>query len=359
MHTLGLIIVPVVALAACSGPPHERPGASAAGSPTHRGVIRGVPSADSALMAEMSPVTPGPISPTVANACDAVALVARVVVGPDLKREDGSFTDSFRGDARVGCRLHWYGVPTVADTVDETMALSDALAAHGWAQDLRYMADGPNGSDVGLRRLDVLCELIDRVNGGDDTDTTTASAPPDSARLLIVECARDVPSNADAGVPDSVWHIASAAGMDSLYAIDVRLQYPPYLTGDFDGDGPPDAAVLVQQRATGKVGVAFVLAGQGRVVVAGAGTPIVGGSDDLSGITEWDVFHRGVTYDIRHRELPRAPMVADALWIASRTGPSRFIHWTGHGFVAESHNNLAPGATAPLTGAVARPPRTH
>src|SRR3954465_3251394 len=100
---------------------------------------------------------------------------------------------------------------------------------------------------MGLRRLDQLCLVVGRWDGGDDSDTTSAPPTEEENRFeTIVECARDVASNKDAGVPDSIWSIASAAGLDSVYAISLRLQSPPYLDGDFDGDGVSDAAVLVE-----------------------------------------------------------------------------------------------------------------
>ena len=38
-------------------------------------------------------------------------------------------------------------------------ALGGSFARHGWRQDLRYGADGPDGATVGMRLHDVLCML--------------------------------------------------------------------------------------------------------------------------------------------------------------------------------------------------------
>jgi hypothetical protein len=200
------------------------------------------------------------------------------------------------------------------------------------------MADGPDGSDVGLRRCDMLCLVIGRWSGHDDEDTMPPASPEEDAGYeAIIECARDVASNQDAGVPDSVWQIASRAGLDSVYAISLRLQYPPYLQGEFDGDGVGDAAVLVEHRATGKTGVVIIRQGAGRVSVLGAGTA-GDGPDDLSWIDGWDVFQKGTTLHLTIGDRPNARLIADALWVGRRDSVSAFYEWTGSGYAWEAHS---------------------
>lgn len=77
-----------------------------------------------------------------------------------------------------------------------------------------------------------------------------APTPEEDIYRIVVECTRDVASNSNGDVPDSIWGIAARAGIDSVYAISLSLQSPPYTTGDFDGDGVSDAAVLVEHRIT-------------------------------------------------------------------------------------------------------------
>jgi hypothetical protein len=191
------------------------------------------------------------------------------------------------------------------------------------------MADGPDGSDIGLRRFDQLCLVLGQWDGGDD-----------SARYrAIVECARDVASNKDAGVPDSIWRIASNTGLDSLYAISVTIQSPPYLEGDFDGDGVSDASVLVEHRKTGKTGVAIVHRGTRRVTILAAGSGSAG-PDDLSWIDRWDVFQNGTTYNLTIGDRPSIQFGADALWVGRQDSLSAFYIWTGTNYAWNSH----PGA---------------
>src|SRR5262245_13720845 len=50
---------------------------------------------------------------------------------------------------------------------------------------------------------------------------------------------------------------------------------PVYQRGDFDGDGKPDIALFVRQRATSKVGILFIHA-TGKTHLIGAGNSIPG-----------------------------------------------------------------------------------
>lgn len=296
-----------------------------------RAPVAAVPSTDE------SPVQPRAIPPDVKIACDSAAIDVRAALGSDAKREDGTFNDSFQSTLRIGCRLSASGSQRALSMPGALAMVERQFGRRGWAQDLRFAADGPNGSDIGMRRRDLLCLIMDREAGDDDDDTTAARAAARAAAAdrfdLIVECARDIPSNANAGVPDSLWQIAAALGIDSAYAIDERLQYPPYLTGDFDGDGVSDAAVLVTDRKTGRLGVLFVLRGPKRAEIIGAGLPPQGGPDDISWIDRWSVYPRDATFDRNINDHPGVPLRGDALWVAHGDSATAFLVWRDGGFV--------------------------
>jgi hypothetical protein len=339
MRSSRAVLIAALAVTACSGRPERQSESSPPAVPEEAAAPARTDSLEPSTLEAfpiqgdaVSPVTPANLLPQVAEACDTLVAVVRRVVNVDVTRQDGSFDDSFQSTPRTGCRLVAVDTATSPeDTVIITDAVPRALAPGGWASDLRFDADGPDGSDVGVRRRDVLCMIIVRSDGGDDDDTTTVATPP-SPTTLIVECVHDVASNADAGVPDSLWEIATATGLDSLYAIDLRLQYPPYFDGDFDGDGVGDAAVLVQRRTTGKLGVAFVLGGPRRVVLVAAGTPDETGADDLSWIDRWDRIPRGVTYDMTNRVRFLEPPRTDVVWFAHGDSATGYIVWAGSGF---------------------------
>jgi hypothetical protein len=260
-------------------------------------------------------------------------------LGLVIRREDGDYFDSFQGIRRQGCRLSAEGsFADLGQTGGPVTILETAFRRHGWRGDLRYMADGPDGSDVGLRRLDRLCLVLGRWDGGDDGEDTTSTSPaePQGRFQTTLECARDVPSNRDAGVPDSIWNPASRAGLDSIYAISLALQYPPYLEGDFDGDGANDAAVLVEHRLSGKLGIAILRRGAGRITILSAGDPGPG-PDDLSWIDGWDIYRKGTTNNLTIQDRPAVRLGADALWVGRRDSVSAFYVWTGSDYVWEGH----------------------
>jgi len=256
-----------------------------------------------------------------------------------VHREEGRYRDTPRGTPRTGCRLTTTGsFKALRNQAGPVAAVETLFVHHHWRQDLRYSADGPDGSDVGMRFRDVLCLVTGHWNGGDDSepDTTSLRANEDQSYVAIIECAHDVATNRHAGVPDSIWSIARKAGLDSIYAISLSLQYPPYLDGDFDGDGVKDAAVLVEQRSTGKIGVAIVRRGTRQVTVLGAGKSGAG-PDDLAWIDSWDVYPKGATTHLTIKDRPREPLIGDALWVGRRDFVNAFYVWTAGGFVYEAH----------------------
>jgi hypothetical protein len=188
----------------------------------------------------------------------------------------------------------------------------------------------------------MLCLLTSRADVDDDEDAPdtlhVAPAAAVDSMVVIVECARDVVVNdAGADVPDSIWTIARRAGLDSVYAISASLQYPPYIEGDFDGDGVTDAAVLVEHRRSGKLGVAIVQRGTQQVRVVGAGNG-ASDADELGGLADWQVFRKGTALDLNIGERPRLATTSDALWIRRADSTTAFDVWTGRGFVYDAPN---------------------
>jgi hypothetical protein len=341
------VLALTLALLGCTERPAQRPSAHSTvpATPTDSVPVSSNPS-------ELA--RPGALPIAVQATCDSAAKLVHEALALDLKREDGDFTDSFKGERRLGCRLTAEGsFATLKDSAGPVGAVAKAFTRRGWKGDLRYMADGPDGSDIGLRRLDQLCLVLGQWDGGDDNDETPAPATEaDNTFRTIVECARDVASNQDAGVPDSIWRVPSKAGLDSLFAISVTIQSPPYLDGDFDGDGVTDGAVLVENRKTGKTGVAIVRRGAGRVTILGAGSGSAG-PDDLSWIDRWDVFRNGTTYNLTIGDRPGIQLGADALWVGRQDSASAFYVWTGANYIWEFHSRAAGDSGArPATGVI-------
>lgn len=295
---------------------------------------------DSSAQGSHTRVQPTVLPAGIRATCDSAIVIVRQALALDIRREEGRYFDSSRDTQRVGCRLTGHGSFSALPKSSEPVGLvSEGFKQHGWRSDLRYEADGPDGSTMGLRRRDMLCLVAGRWIGGDEEEIDSLPRPlteEENGFDAIVECAQDVSSNQETGVPDSIWHIASSAGLDSVYAISLYLQYPPYLDGDFDGDGVSDGAVLIENRASGKIGIAVVHRGTRRVTILGAGSAAAG-PDDLSWINRWDVFRKEATLHLTIGDRPSGQLIADALWVGQGDSVSAFYVWNGKRYDWEPH----------------------
>ena len=82
---------------------------------------------------------------------------------------------------------------------------------------------------------------------------------------------------------------------------------PFYQRGDFDGDGRADLAILVRDKATGKIGI-LVLHRVGKPTLLGAGRSFGNGGDDFAWIDQWSVDDRGSNAAPRRRSVDQAPL---------------------------------------------------
>ena len=74
-------------------------------------------------------------------------------------------------------------------------------------------------------------------------------------------------------MPDAVKKALTNGTMGKKYDLSFRVK-PSFLTGDFNGDGKMDTAVLIKERSTGKIGIAIVYGTTGQVTILGAGIGI-------------------------------------------------------------------------------------
>lgn len=121
-----------------------------------------------------------------AAVCDTVAAWLDRVWPASAVRMDTDYRDHFAGLQRHGCAVSLRGGPDTPGG-DPKAALESFLTDRGWTPDLRYSADGPDGSMVGMRQGASLCALQLERTGGDDS---TAEPPPLAHRpyTFRIEC---------------------------------------------------------------------------------------------------------------------------------------------------------------------------
>ena len=124
-------------------------------------------------------------------------------------------------------------------------------------------------------------------------------------------------------VPDTVKKALTNGSTGKKYDLSFHVN-PSYLEGDFDGDGKMDAAVLVKERSTGKLGIAIVHGTTGKVTILGAGIGIGNGSDDFEWMDSWQVYSKT-------RDVPR--LRGDALLVEKSEAANALIYWNGNRYV--------------------------
>lgn len=106
---------------------------------------------------------------------------------------------------------------------------------------------------------------------------------------------------------------------------------PFYLRGDFNGDGAPDLAVLVRERASDKRGIAILHGGAAEPVIIGAGTPFRDGDFRWMGV--WKVFPQDLALLDEGRDLPADAAAPEGLFVEKPESASGVIYWNGRRYV--------------------------
>jgi hypothetical protein len=102
------------------------------------------------------------LDPVVDTACAAIAKIAGDTLHIALERDAATTFPAPRDDQGSwhGCRFTGKGlIPPASPGSLPDGRLQRALAGAAWTQDLEYGADGPDGTELAMRRGDVLCHL--------------------------------------------------------------------------------------------------------------------------------------------------------------------------------------------------------
>ena len=128
-------------------------------------------------------------------------------------------------------------------------------------------------------------------------------------------------------IPPGVLEALGKAGLAAKFSISTHLN-PFYIQGDFNGDGKLDCAILVRNRASGKLGVAIVHMGKGNVSIIGAGTAFGSGGDDLAWMDAWYAYPRGKVSQGADEDSPPT-LKGDALMLIKTQSASGLAYWGG------------------------------
>jgi len=132
-------------------------------------------------------------------------------------------------------------------------------------------------------------------------------------------------------IPEAIQRAITNGSLAKEYNVSFGVN-PFYLRGDFDGDSKIDAAVLVKQRSTGKIGIAIVHDSAKKVTILGAGTAIGNGGDDFQWMDIWQVYSKArAAKDPAETKVPHVR--GDALLVGKSEAASALIYWNGKRYV--------------------------
>jgi len=172
-------------------------------------------------------------------------------------------------------------------------------------RDGRLMATSENGTTY---EIDLKAKTITKSD-------PRSSPPPKSTR----------------DTPEAVQRALTKESLGKKYDLSANIN-PAYLEGDFNGDGKIDVAALIKQRSSGKIGIAIVSGGTGRVTVLGAGVAVGNGGDDFEWMDTWEVYSKERA---RHAagETGVTTLRGDALLVSKSEAASALIYWKGNRYV--------------------------
>jgi hypothetical protein len=100
-------------------------------------------------------------------------------------------TDYLASQSGSGCRVRLDGAASrYGQAARPNDVVREELPTHGWNEDFRYAADGPDGTGFALKREGVTCLFQGMWDGGDDADPTYV---PADRYALEVNCLESEP----------------------------------------------------------------------------------------------------------------------------------------------------------------------
>lgn len=128
-------------------------------------------------------------------------------------------------------------------------------------------------------------------------------------------------------LPEWVAERAVKFNFDQKYDLSLHMN-PFYLPVDIDNDGKIDIAVWVQERSTGKKGIAVFIKAQKKIHLIGAGIKFGNGGDDYSWADLWLPFEK-TELKKSHWEKNSPRNVGQGIEIIKFESASGAIYWNG------------------------------
>src|SRR5258705_2962662 len=150
------------------------------------------------------------------------------------------------------------------------------------------------------------------------------------AHATVVQGGQKNPPQSTA-IPESANRLFKTTGLDRQYEFCSHLK-PSYLSGDFDGDGKPDIAILVKQKSSGKIGIAVCHSSTNKVLFIGAGTEVGNGGGNIDLMEIWNVTPKAAAAK-KVGKATAALLKGDALHVEKSESASALIYWNGRRYV--------------------------
>ncbi len=116
---------------------------------------------------------PAPIPDAVRSACMEIAAALSTMPSDSMSVVDRTVSDYRAGRSGPGCTVRFDGTGSSYDPRPRPHnVLRNELPQRGWAEDLWYAADGPDGTSFALFAHGVTCLFQGMWDGGDDADPT-------------------------------------------------------------------------------------------------------------------------------------------------------------------------------------------
>jgi hypothetical protein len=130
---------------------------------------------------------------------------------------------------------------------------------------------------------------------------------------------------------ESAARLFKATGLERQYEFSSHLK-PSLLSGDFDGDGKIDVAILVKQKNSGKIGIAVCHSSTNKILLIGAGTEVGNGGDNFDWMDIWSVTAKAAAAK-KLGKTAAALVRGDALHVEKNESASALIYWNGRKYV--------------------------